>query len=152
MIKLRSVGKFVKTVFEHPRFQLWAVWAFGPVALVYSAALVGLVILFPWPEELRGKQLEYIGWALLMCMAFLGLSVFFMSEFIKKLSFQMGAVEFEVETSAKQNPEIPADPSEGKDCDGEHGYGPDGGGFPGHDAEAGSGSVRDRRRPRRRDH
>lgn len=55
--------------------RLWALMAAGPAL---SAAAVGLVFIVwrgDWPEALRGKQLDFLGWSLLLVIGLIGVIV-----------------------------------------------------------------------------
>jgi hypothetical protein len=110
-----SVYRNLKGIFAHARFQIWALWAAGPVLLfLYGAQLVAILSLH-WPEELRGEQLKYVGVGSWIVIGGVLASFFLVANVIRKVSLQFGAAEVEVEThdqeEAKEEPDGPADDS-----------------------------------------
>lgn len=56
------------TILKAAPLRLWALIASGPVLTAATAAMVLIVKSETWPIELRGQQLEYLGWTLLGCL------------------------------------------------------------------------------------
>lgn len=55
--------------------RLWALIASGPVLTAGTAAMVMIVSDPSWPVALRDRQLEYLGWTLLGCLALIGVVI-----------------------------------------------------------------------------
>lgn len=53
----------------------WVLFAAGPALSAATAAMVMIVWRGQWPVELRGKQLDFLGYTLLGCLALVGVVV-----------------------------------------------------------------------------
>lgn len=95
---LGAIGGFIKFLFLHARFHIWALWAVGPVfLLVYGVQLT--VVLSPfWPDSLRGEQLKYVGIASWISLGIIAASIVLVGQMVKRVSARVGAVEFEFES------------------------------------------------------
>jgi hypothetical protein len=100
--------KITAWIFQHARFQIWALWAVGPVfIMIYGAQLVSILSLH-WPEDLRAEQLKYVGFGSWMSLAIVAASFLLMANVIRKATIKVGSAEMEVET---------VDPEESKQDD-----------------------------------
>lgn len=105
---------FLKTYFNHAKFQLWSLWAAGPIILVYVVALTLAILFLPWPELLAAKRLDFIGFALLGALTIVGLTIFFMAGVVKSIRVKAGPAELEIEGDDDDEPNVPGDDA-GKD-------------------------------------
>lgn len=95
----RWVIKTIVSIFQHARFQIWALWAVGPVfILIYGAQLIAILSLH-WPEELRGDQLRYLGIGSWIVLGIVAASFILMANVIRKASIKVGSAEVELETT-----------------------------------------------------
>ena len=94
----RPIFRFTKKVFTHARFQVWALWAAGPIFLLVYGGQLAIILASWWPEELRGEQLKYVGIGSWIMLGLLGASMFFMADVVKRLSLRFGMTEIELET------------------------------------------------------
>jgi hypothetical protein len=93
-----SIYRNVVGIFNHVKFQIWALWAIGPVFIVIYGAQLVSVLGSAWPMSLRGEQLRYVGVGSWISLVIIGVSALLLANVIKKISVQVGAAEFEVET------------------------------------------------------
>jgi hypothetical protein len=68
-------GRIWKAMLAAAPLRLWALFAAGPALTAGTAALVMIVWRGGWPESLRGKQLDFLGWAMLGCLALVAVIV-----------------------------------------------------------------------------
>lgn len=64
-----------ETALKAAPLRLWVLFASGPVLSAATAGMVMIVWLGGWPVELRGKQLDFLGWAMLGCLALVAVVV-----------------------------------------------------------------------------
>lgn len=55
--------------------RVWAMIFAGPALTVAASGLTLIVWRGPWPAELAGKQLDFLGWTLLAVVALIGVIV-----------------------------------------------------------------------------
>jgi hypothetical protein len=97
----RAFGVIVRNLralFNHVKFQIWALWAIGPVFILIYGAQLASVLGSAWPMSLRGEQLRYVGVGSWISLAIIAASALLLANVIKKISVQVGAAEFEFET------------------------------------------------------
>lgn len=58
-------GRIWRAALEAAPLRLWAMFLAGPVMLLCALWLVTIIKDPSWPETLRSKQLNFLGWALL---------------------------------------------------------------------------------------
>ena len=108
-----SVYRNVRGIFIHAKFQVWALWAAGPVLLVLYGAQLAALLSLHWPEELRGEKLKYVGVGSWIVIGGVLATFFLVANVIKKVSLQMGAAEVELEThnqeDERKEPDGPSD-------------------------------------------
>lgn len=92
-------SRLVVAIFLHARFQIWALWAVGPVfILIYGAQAISIMSTH-WPVEYRGEQLKYMGIGSLVSLGIIAASFILMANVIRKASIKVGATEVELETT-----------------------------------------------------
>jgi hypothetical protein len=69
------IGRVWSTMLAAAPLRMWALFASAPVLTLGTAALVVIVKSDKWPEALRGRQLEFLGWAMLGALALVGVVV-----------------------------------------------------------------------------
>jgi len=94
-----AVYRNVRGIFVHIRFQIWALWAIGPVFVLIYGAQLASILSSAWPMSLRGEQLRYVGVGSWVSLGIIAVSVVLMANVIRKASVKIGAAEIEVETT-----------------------------------------------------
>lgn len=102
-----SFLRIMREIFVHVRFQIWALWAIGPVFIIIYGAQLASILGSAWPMELRGEQLRYLGVGSWVSLGIIAVSVVLMANVIKKASFKVGAAEVEVETTTTVTEKTP---------------------------------------------
>lgn len=95
---LKWIGRTIAAIFQHARFQIWALWAIGPVFVIIYGAQLFAILSNMWPAELAAEQLRYVGVGSWISLAIIAVSVTLMANVIKKANIKIGAAEVEVET------------------------------------------------------
>ena len=106
---VRWMMRLAKEFFQSARFQLWSLWAAGPVFLAVAMAMVSAVLFNGWPIELRGVQLHYTGTVAIISLGAAIAAMFLLAGVIKKATVKFGSAEIEVEANE------PEDGHDGKD-------------------------------------
>jgi hypothetical protein len=112
---LAWIGRTIAVVFQHVRFQIWALWAIGPVFILIYGAQLAAILSTHWPVGLRGEQLRYLGVASWISLGIIAVSVVLMANVIRKANIKIGAAEIEVETVTNTSISNKSEPKEEDD-------------------------------------
>lgn len=104
--------RIARAIFIHVKFQVWALWAIGPVFILIYGAQLASILGSAWPMDLRGEQLRYVGVGSWISLGIIAVSALLMANVVKKLSVQVGAVDIEVETTTTVTENPPKDESD----------------------------------------
>jgi hypothetical protein len=74
--------------------RMWALFAAGPVLTLGTAALVLIVKDSQWPDRLRERQLDFLGWAMLGSLAIVAVIVITLAAV--RVKGRAGIAEFDV--------------------------------------------------------
>lgn len=69
------LGRLWNALLKAAPLRLWAMILAGPPLTVSATALVAIIWQGGWPEALRAKQLDFIGWALIGNIALLAIII-----------------------------------------------------------------------------
>lgn len=63
-----SLARIWKGALAAAPLRVWAIVLAGPALSAAAAVMVGIIWRGDWPEELAGKRLDFLGWALLVLL------------------------------------------------------------------------------------
>lgn len=102
-----SFLRIVRAIFIHVRFQIWALWAIGPVFIIIYGAQLASILGSAWPMDLRAEQLKYVGVGSWISLGIIAASAILVANVIKKANFKVGSAEVEVETTTTVTEKTP---------------------------------------------
>jgi hypothetical protein len=91
-----------KTMLTAAPLRMWALFASGPALTLGTAALVLIVKDSSWPEALRGRQLDFLGYAMLGSLALVGVVVITLAAV--RVKGKAGIAEIEVGGDSEDTP------------------------------------------------
>lgn len=72
---MKWAGRLWEAMLAAAPLRMWALFAAGPALTLGTGALVWIVKADTWPVELRERQLEFLGWAMLGSLVLVGIIV-----------------------------------------------------------------------------
>lgn len=78
--------------------RLWAMILAGPTITLGTAALATIIADDAWPLDLRGKQLDFLGWALLICLALIAIIIVSLAA-VRVKGTGFGGTSFEIDAA-----------------------------------------------------
>lgn len=95
------IGTIWRAAMSAAPLRFWALIAAGPALTAGAASLVLIVWSDGWPVELRAKQLDFLGWSLILTIALIGIIVVTLAAVRAKMSGP-GGTSFEVDGSYRE--------------------------------------------------
>lgn len=97
------LGRLWNTLLKAAPLRLWALLSAGPVLTAGAVALVLIVKDPSWPLDLRGKQLDFLGWSLLIVLALIAVIIVTLAA-VKVRAAGPGGTSLEIDADDHKGP------------------------------------------------